>query len=226
MHKLIKKAKQQNRNLLEHESLELLKEYNFPIPKYKLAKSIDDAVIVARKIGYPVVLKIVSKDILHKSDIGGVKIGLNSDEDVTKAYGEIMNNVSDNASTAKIEGILVVENVKKGLECIVGVVKDIQLGPALMFGLGGIFVELLKDVSFSLLPVNEKEALDMIKSIKGHKLLEGYRGESPKDISSIVDLMLKVNKLVEENPEINEIDINPFFVYEEGSMIVDIRIII
>ena len=143
MHEIIKRAKEEKRNLLEHESLQLLKEYDIPVPKYALAKDVEEALAAAREIGYPVVLKIVSKDILHKSDIGGVKVGLNSDEDLIKAYGEIMDNVNANANAAEVEGMLVVKNADKGLGCIVGMVKDNQLGAALMFGLGGIFVELL-----------------------------------------------------------------------------------
>lgn len=226
MHEIIEKAKQEQRNLMEHESLKLLKEYNIPVPKHILAKSAKDAVAAAREIKYPVVLKIVSKDILHKSDVGGVKVGLKSDEDVTRAYDEIMNSVKEKASNAEVEGVLVVENANKGLECIVGMVRDPQLGPALMFGLGGIFVELLKDVSFGLLPLNKDEAMEMIKSVKGYKLIEGYRGEKPRDTEAIIDFMMKVAKLVEENTEIEEIDINPFFVYEEGLMTIDARIII
>ncbi|CCQ95115.1 Acetyl-CoA synthetase [[Clostridium] ultunense Esp] len=226
MHEIIKKAKQEKRNLLEHEALELLKEYNIPVPKNILARDAEEAVAAARKIKYPVVLKVVSKDILHKSDIGGVKIGLNSEKEVVNAYEEIMDNVNLKASGADIEGVLVVENAKKGLECIVGMVRDPQLGPALMFGLGGIFVELLEDVSFNLLPIHRDEALEMVKSTKGYKLIKGYRGEKAKDIESIVDLIIKVGKLVEENEEINEIDINPFFVYEEGLITIDARVII
>ncbi len=226
MHEIIEKAKRKKRNLLEYEALKLLEEYNIPVPKHRLVKNANEAIEAAKEIKYPVVLKIVSKDILHKSDIGGVKVGLNSDEDVMKAYDEIMNNVKEKANTTDIEGILVVENAEKGLECIVGMVRDPQLGPALMFGLGGIFVEILKDVSFALLPINEDEALEMIKSVKGYKLIEGYRGEKSKDIDAIIDLMMKVAKLVEENPGIDEIDINPFFVYEEGLMTIDARIII
>lgn len=226
MHEIIKKAKQEKRNLLEHEALELLKEYNIPVPKNILARDAEEAVAAARKIKYPVVLKVVSKDILHKSDIGGVKIGLDSEKEVVNAYEEIMDNVNLKASGADIEGVLVVENAKKGLECIVGMVRDPQLGPALMFGLGGIFVELLEDVSFNLLPIHRDEALEMVKSTKGYKLIKGYRGEKAKDIESIVDLIIKVGKLVEENEEINEIDINPFFVYEEGLITIDARVII
>lgn len=226
MHKIIKRAINENRNLMEHESLELLKEYNIPLLKHILAKNEKEAIEAAREINYPVVLKIVSKDILHKSDVGGVKVGLNSDDDVKKAYEEIMSSVKEKAGDADIEGVLVVENADKGLECIIGMIKDPQLGPALMFGLGGIFVELLKDVTFTLLPLNRDEALKMIKSIKCYKLIEGYRGEKPKDIEAIIDLMMKVAKLAEENPEIEEIDINPFFVYENGLIIIDARIIV
>lgn len=226
MHEIIKRAKNENRNLMEHESLKLLKEYNIPLPKHILAKNEKEAIEAAREINYPVVLKIVSKDILHKSDVGGVKVGLNSDDDVKIAYEEIMNSVKEKVGHADIEGVLVVENADKGLECIIGMTKDPQLGSALMFGLGGIFVELLKDVTFGLLPLNRDEALKMIKSIKYYELIEGYRGEKPKDIEAIIDLIMKVAKLVEENQEIEEIDINPFFVYQKGLIIIDARIIV
>lgn len=226
MHEIIKRAKEEKRNLLEHEAIQLFKEYNISVPKCILAKSREEAVAAANKIKYPVVLKIVSRDILHKSDVGGVVVGLNSDEDVMKAYDKIMENINANAKDAKIEGVLVVENIEEGLECIVGMVRDAQLGPALMFGLGGIFVEVLKDVSFSLVPVDEKNALDMIKSIKGYKLLKGYRGQNPKDIPEIIGLLINIGNLVKENPEINEIDINPLFVYEKGLKIVDARMIV
>lgn len=226
MNDIIKKAKAENRNLLEHEALRLFESYNISVPKYMLVHNKEQAIEAASKIGYPVVLKIVSKDILHKSDVGGVMVGLKTHTDVEKAYDEILENVSAKVDSPSIEGMLVVENVQKGFELVAGMVEDAQLGRAIMFGLGGIYVEVLKDVTFTMLPIDKNEALEMIKSIKSYKILNGYRGDKPKDIASIQELLTNLGSLALDNPEIKEIDINPFFVYEKGLKIVDARIII
>lgn len=226
MNDIIKKAKIENRNLFEHEALRLFESYNISVPKYMLVHNKEQAIEAASKIGYPVVLKIVSKDILHKSDVGGVMVGLKTHTDVEKAYDEILENVSTKVDSPSIEGMLVVENVQKGFELVAGMVEDAQLGRAIMFGLGGIYVEVLKDVAFTMLPIDKSEALEMIKSIKSYKILNGYRGDKPKDIASIQELLTNLGSLALDNPEIKEIDINPFFVYEKGLKIVDARIII
>jgi len=158
MNELIARAKAEKRVLLEPEAMQLLAEYELPVPTHSLVTSKEQAVVAAEKTGYPVVLKIVSKDILHKSDVGGVKIGLNSKEAVEKAYEEIMENVREKAKGAVIGGMLVVAHAPQGIECIVGMTKDPQFGPAFLFGLGGIFVELLNDVSFRVLPLTKEDA--------------------------------------------------------------------
>lgn len=226
MHVLIQKARAGQRNLLEHECMALLAEYGIPVPRHALVKNADEAVKAAADIGYPVAVKIVSKDIIHKSDVGGVKIGLATEEELRAGVDGILANVAKNAPDAAVEGLLLVENIKKGVECIIGMTRDKQLGAALMFGLGGVLVELIEDVSLCLLPVSEAEAMEMIQSIKGYKLLAGYRGSEPCDIKAIADVILKVGKLVEANPEIEEIDINPLFAYPDGVIPVDARILI
>ncbi len=226
MHELIAKAKREDRNLLEHESLALFAEYGIPGPRFALVTNVEEAKAAAEKIGYPVVLKIVSPDIIHKSDVGGVQVGMKTPEEVGAAFQQIMDHVAKKAQDARIHGILVLSLAKAGVECIVGMTKDPSFGPAIMFGLGGIFVELLKDVSFRVLPLDAAEVRAMIQETKGYKLLAGARGQGPKDIEALVGLILNVAKMIEENPEIEELDINPLFVYDQGVCTVDARILL
>lgn len=226
MHDLISKAKADNRNLLEPEALRLFADHGLPVPDYKLVKTQEEAIEAARQIGFPVVLKIVSPDILHKSDAGGVKVGLSTAGETAAAFEEIMSNIEKKAPEAKIEGILVVGNAPGGTECIVGMTKDPQFGPALMFGLGGIYVELMKDVSFRVLPLTREDAEEMIKETKAYRLLKGLRGEAPGDIQALIDFLLKTASLIEKNPQIEEIDVNPLLVCETGVMILDARVIL
>jgi len=226
MHALIAKAKGENRNLLEHESLALFAEYGIPGPQFALAASVEEAKAAAEKIGYPVVLKIVSPDIIHKSDVGGVQIGMKTSEEVSAAFQRIMDSVAEKAKDAKIHGVLVLSHAEPGVECIVGMTKDSSFGPAIMFGLGGIFVELLKDVSFRVLPLDVAEVRAMIQETKGYQLLAGARGQGPKDVEALVGLILNVAKMIEDNPEIEELDINPLFVYDQGVCTVDARILL
>jgi len=226
MHKLIEKAAGERRNLLEHECLALLMEYGIAAPRHALVKSAGEALQAAGEIDYPVALKIVSPDILHKSDAGCVKVNLKTGDELRRGFDEILENVGRNAPAAKIEGLLVMQNIKQGIECIIGMTRDAQLGTALMFGLGGIFVEVMEDVSLCLLPVSKDEAADMVRSIKGYKLLAGYRGGEPCDMDAIADAILKIGALAENNPEIAEIDVNPLFAYPRGVMPVDARILL
>ena len=226
MHMTVENARNEGRGLLEHECLDLLKEYGIPVCRHKFVRNIDEALAAAGEIGYPSVLKIVSRDIMHKSDVGGVRTGITSDEDLHKQYDDIVSNVRKNAPDAKIEGMLLVEQLPEGVECIVGMTRDTQLGAALMFGLGGVLVELFEDVSLCLLPTDRAEIEDTIRCVKGYKLLTGYRGKPPCDIEAVVDLMLKVGRMTEENPEITEIDINPVFVYPCGAIPADVRILV
>ncbi|MEM0083535.1 MAG: acetate--CoA ligase family protein, partial [Candidatus Nezhaarchaeales archaeon] len=191
-----------------------------------VARSPDEAVQAAESLGYPVVLKIVSPHIIHKSDVGGVKIGLRTSSEVKLAYYEIMANVSKFAVGATVYGIAVTPMVPQGMETIIGMRRDPQFGPLLMFGLGGIYVELLREVSFRLAPITKSEALEMIMETKAYALLKGFRGSPPGDIDAVVDVLLKVSTLCTEFKEIQEIDINPLFVYEKfkGCIAVDAKI--
>jgi 4-hydroxybutyrate---CoA ligase (ADP-forming) len=220
-------VKRQGRsNLLEDEGYEVLKAYGFPVPKSILVNDENDAVNASNSIGYPVVMKISSKDVIHKSDSGGVRVGLKNDAEVKDAFNLILSNVKDRHPNADIKGILVQEMIPKSRETILGSKQDKLFGPLLMFGLGGIYVEILKDVNFRLAPISEPEAKDMVNSIKTIDLLKGARGERPSDLSSIVDCLLRLSQLVVDFPEIEEFDINPLLVLEEGkgSRVVDVRI--
>ena len=226
MHNLIEKAKAEKRPLLETEAKELLKEYGIPVPDFKLIKSEDEITGLAKEINFPIVMKIVSPDIIHKTDAGGVKIGVNTEKEAELAYQEIIFKAKKYNKEAKIEGVIVYPMVPQGTEIIIGMMKDPHFGPVAMFGLGGIFVEVLKDVSFRIIPLEERDAREMITEIKGYEILKGARGNPPRDIQAIEEVLMKVSKLTTENPEINEIDLNPIFVFEKGLQVVDARMIL
>ena len=221
------KVREQNRtNLLEEEGYEILKAYGFSIPKNHVAENEEQAVKIADEIGYPLVMKIVSPDIIHKSDSGGVKIGIKNSEEVRKSFNIIMTNVKNYKKDADIKGILIQEMITSAKETIIGAKRDPVLGPLIMFGLGGIYVEVLKDVVFRLAPLNEIEIREMIESIKTIKLLKGTRGEKPSDLNGIVENLQRLSQLVIDFPEIEEFDMNPLLVLEEGNGVraVDVRI--
>ena len=192
----------------------------------RLASSQQEAIVLSDQIGFPVVLKIASPDISHKSDAGGVKVGLRNKTEVKKAYGEIMASARQKYPTANIEGVSVQSLARPGIEIIIGMFKDPQFGPVLMFGLGGILVEVLKDIAFRIVPLTRRDASEMIREIKGYSLLQGYRGQEPADIPFLEDLLLKVSDFVEQMPEIKEIDLNPVFAYKDGAVVVDARIVL
>jgi acetyl-CoA synthetase (ADP-forming) len=224
---IIDGALKEGRNaLLEYEANAVCASYGVPVAKVKLAVTSSEAVKNADEIGYPVVLKIVSPDILHKSDAGGVIVNVKSADEVKEGFTKIVNNAKNYKADANVLGVLVQEMAPSSTEVIVGMTKDPTWGPALMFGLGGIFVEVLKDVSFRVAPITERDANEMVREIKAFKILEGIRGQPPADIDAIVDILLKISKLVMENPMIDEIDLNPVFVYEDGAKAVDTRILI
>jgi len=226
MNEIIQKAIKEKRSLLETEAKELLKEYGIPVPAFKLIKSEEGIDKLKETIGYPIVMKIVSPDIIHKSDAGGVKVGVKNEEEAKMAYQEIISKAIKYNKKAKISGVIVYPMVPQGTEIIIGMTKDPSFGPVIMFGLGGIFVEVLKDVSFRIIPLEERDAQEMIAEIKGYKILKGARGEAPKDIEAIKNLLMKVSQLTMENPEIKEIDLNPVFVFEKGLQVVDARMIL
>jgi acetyl-CoA synthetase (ADP-forming) len=224
---ILEKAKKNGRKyLLEPEAKAVCMAYGIPVTKFKVAKTSDEAVKFAEEIGYPVVLKIVSPDVLHKFDVGGVVLNLKSQRDVRKAYGQILDNVKKKVPNARIVGILVQEMAPSSTEVIVGATKDPQFGPAVMFGLGGIFVEVLKDVAFRIAPLSEEEAKEMITEVKGYPLLRGFRGQPPADIDALIKILVNTSKLVMEHLEIKELDLNPIMVYEKGAKTVDARIIL
>jgi 4-hydroxybutyrate---CoA ligase (ADP-forming) len=214
------------KNLVEEEGYEVLGAYGFTTPKTVLANSAEQCVYASNRIGYPVVMKIASQDIIHKSEAGGVKVGLANDEQVRTAFEVILQNAKTYNPDANIKGVLVQEMVRFGKETILGAKRDPIFGPLVMFGLGGIYVEVLRDVAFRLAPIDEHEANRMVHSIKTLKLLKGVRGEKPSDLGALVDSLLRLSQLVTEFPEIEEFDINPLLVLQEGSGVrtVDVRI--
>jgi len=225
--KIISTAKKEGRTALtEPESKKLLTEAGIACTEIKLATTAKEAIAAAKKFGFPVVLKIVSPDILHKTDVGGVKLNLKTDEEVSKAFDEIVKAARKHKPKASIEGVSVQPMAKPGIEVIIGMSKDQQFGPVLMFGLGGIMVEVLKDVSFRIVPLTKRDAREMIKEIKGYPILEGYRGHEPADIKVLEDILLKVSEFVEKQPEIKELDINPIFAYKDGALALDARVIL
>lgn len=215
------------RVLLEVEARELMRAYGIPVPPAFLAKSEDEAVNAANKMGYPVALKISSPQILHKTDVGGVVLNVNSDAEVREAYRTILSRVSRYAPRAMLYGVTVQKMVPRGREVIVGLTKDQVFGHMIMFGLGGIYANVFRDVSFRLTPVTPSEAMDMIKETKAYAMLRGIRGEAAADIASIVNVILRLNQLVQDVPEIVEMDINPLFVYNEGEgcIALDIKVV-
>jgi acyl-CoA synthetase (NDP forming) len=224
---IINKLKEEGRLILtEFESKGLLRRVGIPVVETRLARTEKEAVSLCREIGFPVALKISSPDVIHKSDSGGVKLSLNSLSKVKTAYSEIIESIRQRYPKALIHGVSVQKMVRPGTEVIVGTSRDPQFGPVIMFGLGGIFVEVLKDVSFRIIPVDRRDAQEMIKEIKGYPLLEGYRGKEPANIPALVEIILKVSKLIEENPKIKELDLNPIFAYRDRAIAVDARIIL
>ncbi|MGB9627598.1 MAG: acetate--CoA ligase family protein [Thermodesulfobacteriota bacterium] len=226
MFPILNKSNQEGRVFLtEYESKGILKEFGIPVVETRLAKDREEAVSFSKRLGFPVVLKIASPDIIHKSDSGGVKLDLKNPDEVKKAYNEMMRNIRRRYPKATLQGVTVQKMVKPGIEVIVGTSKDPQFGPVIMFGLGGIFVEVLKDISFRIIPVERRDALEMIQEIKGYPLLQGYRDKEPVKISNLVNLLLKISKLMERNPEIEELELNPVFVYKDSLMAVDARMV-
>jgi acetate---CoA ligase (ADP-forming) len=224
---LFGKAREDQRDsLLETESRELLERYGMVLPKARLAGSPEDAAKAAAELGFPVAMKVVSPDILHKSDAGGVKLNIEDKEAASRAFIEILENALKVAARERILGVMISPMVPKGQECIVGMIRDRQFGPVIMFGLGGIFVEVLKDVSFRVAPLRGQDREEMIREIRGFKILTGIRGERPKDVDAVKAILAGLNEIALDNPEIQEIDLNPVIVHEKGASIVDSRIIL
>ena len=225
--KIISQARLEGRKaLLETEAKTICMEYAIPVTKFKLAKNEREAAEFAEELGFPIVLKIVSPDIIHKSDAGGVMINLKSNVEVQYAYRKILENAKKYKATAKIAGVLVQEMAPQSTEVIIGAIKDPQFGQTLMFGLGGIFVELLKDVTFRVAPITREDAHEMVTEVKAYPLLKGYRNTPPADIDAIINILLSTSKLIMDYPEIKELDLNPIMAYADGAKTVDARIIL
>ena len=212
--------------LLEPEAKAICIEHGIAVTKFNTAKTEKEAIESAEEIGYPVVLKVVSPQIIHKSEAGGVKVNLKNCNEVKVAYKTILQNAKKFDPKAEISGILVQEMAPQSTEVIIGAIKDPQFGQTLMFGLGGIFVELLKDVTFRIAPLTEQDATEMIEGVKAYPLLKGYRNNPPVDIRALTNLLMCTSKLVMTHPEIKEIDLNPIMAYEKGAKTVDARIIL
>ena len=224
---IFEKVRQERRGyLLEPEAKTICMEYGIPVTRFKVARTKEEAVKFAEEIGYPVVLKVVSPDVIHKSDVGGVILNLENSGEIEDAYDKVLANVKKHKPDAGIMGVLVEEMAPQSTEVIVGAAKDFKARTNLMFGLGGIFVEIYKDVTFRVAPITEKDARTMITEIKAYPILKGYRGRPPADIEAILQILMNTSKLVIDHPEIKELDLNPIIVYEKSAKTVDARIIL
>jgi acetyl-CoA synthetase (ADP-forming) len=212
--------------LLESEAKAICIEYDIPTPNYEVASDSRTAAQYAEQLGYPVVLKVVSPDILHKTEAKCVLTSLDTAQKVMDGFESILSNAKKFRADARIIGVLVQRMAPAGLETIVGSVKDRTFGQTLMFGLGGVFVEVLRDVSFRIAPIKDTDAKNMIQEIRSSKVLDGYRGQPPADKNAIVNILLNLSRLVCDYPQIDQIDLNPTIVYEKGASVVDARIVL
>lgn len=224
---VIQQARSRQRLLLtEVEAKTFLSASGVAVAQAKLAQTRDDAAQLAREIGFPAALKICSPDVAHKSDAGGVKLNLKSEEEVRAAFDAITSAIRQAYPSAMIDGVSVQPMAKPGVEVIIGLTSDPQFGPLLMFGLGGVAVEVLQDVVFRLAPLSPREASAMIREIRGFSLLTGHRGQPPVDLAALENLLLQVSALAEAYPEIKELDLNPIFAYADGCLAVDARVVL
>lgn len=213
------------RYVSEPETIQLLEEYGIPYPTHGFARDAKEAGRIAEELGFPVVLKVVSPEVLHKSDAGGVLVGLEDSASVRQGYSEVVDRVRSLVPGAQIEGLLVCKQAPEGLEVIVGALEDETFGSTVMFGLGGIFAEVLRDVSFRVAPLHRRDAEEMIREVQGYPLLSGARGQASLDLEALIDLLLSVSRLVTEHRETRELDVNPVRVYEHGLLALDARMV-
>ncbi len=207
------------------DSMQILHKYKIPIPKSEMTKTAEQAIKTAKKLGYPVAIKLVSADITHKTDVGGVHLNLIDEGELRAAYENMIKTVRKKFPKARISGVLVQKMIPDGQEVIIGCKKDEQFGHVLMFGLGGIFTEVFNDVSFKVIPIGKNDAEAMVKEIKGYAILQGYRGKK-YNVDSLIKILLKVSYLVEKNRKIKEMDINPVILLNKGAIAVDSRIVL
>jgi acetyl-CoA synthetase (ADP-forming) len=212
----------ERKNLTEPEAKEFIRRYGITTPRGAVVSALEGAVEKANTLGYPIVLKVVSRDILHKSEVGGVESGLKNETALRQAWTEMLMNIADKAAEARVEGFLIEEMAPAGLETIVGGFRDEKFGGVVMFGVGGVWVEAIKDVSYALAPVSQAEALEMMKELKGWPILCGWRAEQ-YDIEAVKEAIVKISSVISET-EIRELEINPLIVYKSGVMAVDARV--
>ncbi len=224
---IFKKVKNSRRNnLTEFEARKILDYYDIPIVKGDIVKSLNEAKKFVEKVRYPVVLKVVSRQIIHKTEVGGVILNIKNERELYQAYHQMIKNIEKKAPKAKIDGFFIQEMLPNDREVIVGGKKDQTFGQTIAFGMGGVFVEILEDVSFRVVPITKQDAIEMLKEIKALKILKGYRGKPPVDFEALVDILLRTSKMLEANPEIKELDINPIFALPDRAVAGDARIIV
>jgi len=214
------------RNLFEHEAFRILHVYGILTPPHEVAKSPDDASVSAKRIGYPVAMKIVSPDILHKTEAAGVILGISDEAALRTGFRQIIANAKRMNPQCRIEGIIVEGMIPQGTEIIVGALRDEQFGPSVMFGLGGVLAELVKDVSFRVAPISRFDAEDLVDDLRFSAILKGFRGRPRPDREAIVDILLKTCRMILDAPEIESLDLNPVVVHEKGATAVDARVLL
>jgi succinyl-CoA synthetase beta subunit len=224
---IIQKALQEDRSsLLITESQQICKLHHIPIPVSHAVQNVDEAVTKGNMIGFPVVLKIISPQILHKSDVGGVVLGIEGEKALKEAYPKLIADVHKNNPKAPVLGVLIAKMMPASTEVIVGGIRDSQFGPSVMFGMGGIFTEVYKDVAFRVAPVDKIEALNLIHELRGSKILQGIRGQPPADIDALVEVLKDVSSLLLQHSNVSQLDLNPVIAYPDGVCAVDARIVL
>jgi acyl-CoA synthetase (NDP forming) len=223
---IIQNALKEKRPLLENESQQICALHHIPTPKSGKVSSASEAILKAKEIGFPVVLKIISPQILHKSDVGGVILNIKDEKELEAQYEKLLVEIGKREPSAKILGILVEKMMPPSTEVIVGGIRDSQFGPSIMFGIGGIFAEIYDDVAFRVAPIDKIDASNLVHEIKGYKILEGARGKPPADLNSLINVLISVSDLMMEHDAISQLDLNPVIVYSDGVCAVDVRIIL
>ena len=224
---ILAEARSAGRTLLnEVESKAVLAEAGVPVTPTKLAQNTDQAATLAADLGFPVALKIVAEAVTHKSDVGGVELNLADAAAVRMAYERITTALTTAVPGAEVQGVSVQPMAKAGTEVIMGLTRDPQFGPVLMFGLGGVLVEVLKDVAFRVVPLEPHDAAEMVREIKGFPVLDGYRGAPPADLAALEAVLMTLSAFAEAHPEVAELDLNPVFAYNDGAVAVDARIVL
>jgi len=224
---IVKGALQLGRShLLEPEGYRVCEQFGIPFPRFMYVSNLEDGINAAQTIGFPVVIKVVSPQVIHKTDVGGVVVGIQSEEQFIKAYHTIMGNVRNKIPSAEVNGMIVQKAMPAGIEIAIGGSKDAQFGPVIMFGAGGTLIELLQDVSFRLAKLDREEAMKQIENTRIFKILQGTRQNEPCNIEALADLIVRTGDLLVEAPEISELDFNPVLVYPDRCVVVDARIVL